>query len=71
MLVAECGWQGNAEREAERARLQIGVLAPERKRLVAKHRCRRPPTRDLLHLEQALNLFNLISKIKFQSLARR
>jgi hypothetical protein len=74
VLVAKCGWQGNAEWEAERARLQIGVLAPQRKRLIAKHRCRRPPTRHLLNLEQALDLFifvNLDSNSNSQRLARR
>jgi hypothetical protein len=60
MLVAKRGWQGNAEREAVRARLQIGLLAPERERLIAKRRRRRPATRHLLHLEQALDLFNFI-----------
>ena len=56
MFVAECGWQGNTEREAVWARLQIRVLAPERDRLIAKQRRRRPATRHLLHLKQALDL---------------
>ena len=60
MLVAESGWQGNAEREAERAWLLIGLLAPEREGLIAKQRCRRPATPHLLHLEQALDLFNFM-----------
>jgi len=59
VFVAECGWQGNTEREAVRARLQVRVLAPERDRLIAKHRRRRPATRHLLHLEQALDLFSI------------
>ena len=57
MFVAEGGWQGNTEGEAERARLQIRVLAPERDRFIAQQRRRRPATRHLLHLEQALDLY--------------
>ena len=58
MLVAERGWQGNPKREAVRARLLTGLLVPQRERLIAEHRRRRPATRRLPHLEQALDLFN-------------
>jgi hypothetical protein len=68
VFVAECGWQGNTEWEAGRTRLWIRVLAPERDRLIAEHRRRRTPTRHLLHLEQALDLypFHGIFVLKFQ-----
>lgn len=68
MSVTECGWQGNTEREGERARLQIRVLAPERDRLIAKHRRRRAPARHFLHPEQALDLIfhSILIYFKFQ-----
>jgi hypothetical protein len=50
-LIAERGWQGDAERERGRARRLTNALTPKRERLINKHRRLRAATRNLLHLE--------------------